>query len=215
VNEDLLAKQERVYREIRERIRRGQYGPGYRLVMDVLARELHVSPIPVREAVRRLEADGFVRYTRNIGFSVVERSLEAASALLEALAVLEGWAAGAARDGVDVAQLRALTVELSAALDRADLAAAARLDRTFHEQCWQGCPNRYVKDEIGRLYAHLDFQLPDLFQRAPGLGRRALHDHWDLIQALSEGAAPRVIEDRMRRHGLQAVEVLALGAGRI
>jgi len=55
-----LTKQERVYRAIRERILSGAYPPGYRVVIDALATELGVSALPVREAIRRLEAEGLV-----------------------------------------------------------------------------------------------------------------------------------------------------------
>jgi DNA-binding FadR family transcriptional regulator len=49
-------KQERTYAILRSRILDGTYGPGQRLVIDALARDLAVSPMPVREAIRRLEA---------------------------------------------------------------------------------------------------------------------------------------------------------------
>ncbi|MBO0873278.1 MAG: GntR family transcriptional regulator [Pseudonocardia sp.] len=43
---------------IKQRVEDGTYGPGHRLVLDQLARELSVSPVPVREAVRRQEGRG-------------------------------------------------------------------------------------------------------------------------------------------------------------
>jgi hypothetical protein len=58
------------HRTIRERIIGGTYGPGYRLVLEELARGLGVSTVPVREAVRRLEAEGYVDFQRNIGARV-------------------------------------------------------------------------------------------------------------------------------------------------
>ena len=51
-------KHEQAYSIIRERIFNGTYVPGYRLVIDGLARELGISPVPIREAIRRLEAEG-------------------------------------------------------------------------------------------------------------------------------------------------------------
>ena len=53
-------KQELVYREVRERILAGTYVPGFRIVIDALAEEFGVSALPVREAIRRLEAEGLV-----------------------------------------------------------------------------------------------------------------------------------------------------------
>src|SRR5690348_173461 len=61
---------ELAYATIRERIIAGTYGPGYRLVLDELAREIGSSPVPVREAIRRLEAEGWVEYQRHVGARV-------------------------------------------------------------------------------------------------------------------------------------------------
>jgi DNA-binding GntR family transcriptional regulator len=63
-------KQQRVYETLRERILTGAYGPGYRLVFDAAAVELGVSTVPVREAIRRLEAEGLVVYRPNVGAQV-------------------------------------------------------------------------------------------------------------------------------------------------
>src|SRR5579884_1782285 len=62
-----MNKQERVYSILRERIVSGAYSPGHRLVIDALAREMGVSQAPIREALRRLESEGWVIYHRNVG----------------------------------------------------------------------------------------------------------------------------------------------------
>ena len=64
------SKSQLAYEHLRERITRGGYGPGYRLVLDQLARELGMSVVPVREAIRRLEAEGLVTFERNVGARV-------------------------------------------------------------------------------------------------------------------------------------------------
>src|SRR3989441_8406502 len=63
-------KHEQAYSIMRERIFNGTYVPGYRLVIDALARELGISPVPIREAIRRLEAEGWVEYRANAGAQV-------------------------------------------------------------------------------------------------------------------------------------------------
>ncbi|MGH2345150.1 MAG: hydantoinase/oxoprolinase N-terminal domain-containing protein, partial [Chloroflexota bacterium] len=62
-----VSKHERAYQLIRSRIMAGSYRPGHRLVIDALAVELGISPVPVREAIRRLEAEGRVVYRHNRG----------------------------------------------------------------------------------------------------------------------------------------------------
>ena len=56
---EFRSKNEIVYQQLRKSIIQGDFKPGTRLVIDQLALELGVSQIPIREAVRQLEADGF------------------------------------------------------------------------------------------------------------------------------------------------------------
>src|SRR5690606_23538307 len=65
-----LSKSQRAYRSIKAKIYDGSYSPGYRLVLNRLAAELQVSTVPVREAIRMLEAEGLVHFERNIGAQV-------------------------------------------------------------------------------------------------------------------------------------------------
>ena len=55
-------KQQQLYEALRERILSGAYGPGFRVVIDQIAAEFAVSALPVREAIRRLEAEGLIVY---------------------------------------------------------------------------------------------------------------------------------------------------------
>jgi DNA-binding GntR family transcriptional regulator len=80
------SKKEIVYEELRKAILRGDYPPGSRLVIDQLAVELGVSQIPIREAVRQLEADGFLTIEPYAGATVTEMS---ADFIYEVFALLE------------------------------------------------------------------------------------------------------------------------------
>ena len=61
-------------------------------MIEQLARELGISVVPVREAVRRLEAEGYVDYTRNVGATVAGVDLDSYPETVETLAVLEASA---------------------------------------------------------------------------------------------------------------------------
>jgi DNA-binding GntR family transcriptional regulator len=87
----VVTKQERVYQAIRERILSGAYGPGYRVVIDALAEEFEVSGLPVREAIRRLEAEGLVIYRPNAGAQVAPADPGLFDEEMTVLAVLEGY----------------------------------------------------------------------------------------------------------------------------
>jgi DNA-binding GntR family transcriptional regulator len=107
--------QERIYQTLRKRILNGGYDPGHRLVIDSLARDFGVSGIPVREAIRRLEAEGLIVYRPNVGPQVTQRDARLYEEELEAVAVLEGYATALAAPDLtpgDLERLREINSEL-------------------------------------------------------------------------------------------------------
>src|SRR5215203_5876315 len=101
-------KQERVYQDVRERILAGTYVPGFRIVIDALAEEFGVSALPVREAIRRLEAEGLVVFRPNVGAQVSPAEPGLFEEELSVLAVLEGYATALAApllEATDIARL--------------------------------------------------------------------------------------------------------------
>src|SRR5438045_8792797 len=119
-----LNKHERAYRLIRDRIECGTYQSGQRLVIDALARDLDMSQVPIREAIRRLQAEGWITYRHNSGPEVANIGLEQWQATMEVLAVLEGYATSLAAPAVgagDIAQMRDLAQDLPQAMSEVDL----------------------------------------------------------------------------------------------
>src|SRR5947209_17827048 len=121
-----LTKQERVYEALRERILSGAYGPGYRVVIDALAGEFSVSALPVREAIRRLEAEGLVVYRPNAGAQVAPAEPELFEDNMTVLALLEGYATALAVAHLTADDLDALerhTDDMVSAMERMDALA--------------------------------------------------------------------------------------------
>jgi len=111
----LVNKQERTYEILRDRIHSGVYPPKARLNIDALSRELGVSPIPVREALRRLEAQGWVQFKPNAGAIVSPVDATSWEQAMVALAVLEGAATAEAQRHLrasDFTRLRKIAAEI-------------------------------------------------------------------------------------------------------
>ena len=70
------AQYQRVQSVLRQRIQQGSLRPGQRLVRRTLALELNVSPIPVIEALHRLEQEGLVEHQPNVGARVRPLTIE-------------------------------------------------------------------------------------------------------------------------------------------
>jgi DNA-binding GntR family transcriptional regulator len=80
------SKNEAVYDALRQSIIQGEYEPGSRLVIDDLAESLGVSQIPIREALRQLEADGFITIEPYVGATITDIN---ANFIFEIFALLE------------------------------------------------------------------------------------------------------------------------------
>ncbi|MET9362366.1 GntR family transcriptional regulator [Streptomyces sp. NPDC006632] len=94
---------------IRDDIVSGVFEPGRRLAEEALARRYGVSRVPVREALRTLESEGFVTTRRHVGAHVAELTDREAADLLELRLFLEPLAAARAAQRRDEAHLRVLS----------------------------------------------------------------------------------------------------------
>ena len=101
------SKSQRAYHWIKERIANQEFTPGYRLVLGSIAGDLDMSVVPVREAIRQLEAEGLVTFERNVGarVSMVDDSQYRYS--MQALSILEGTATALSARRLTADDLRA------------------------------------------------------------------------------------------------------------
>ena len=204
-----LTKQERVYREVRERILSGAYGPGYRVVIDALAEEFEVSALPVREAIRRLEAEGLVIYRPNAGAQVAPAEPGVFDEEMTVLAVLEGYATALAAPelgAADMEQLTAINGRMILAMEQMDSLSFGRLNQEFHGLIHQRCPNAALVAMLHDVARRLDAIRRTVFIQIPYRGAESVSEHRALIELLSRGAPADEIEAAARQHKLHTVE---------
>lgn len=201
-------KQERVYAVLRSRILQGAYGPGHRLVIDALARELEVSPMPVREAIRRLEAEGWLLYTRNQGAQVARIDARSWSEAMTALAVIEGYATALAAPhltGQDLAWMRRANQSMQEALADFDLVGASEHNQAFHSVIHARCPNAYMRRELTAIQERLNTLRNTIFSYIPSRGTISVTEHAELLGMLERGEEFGVLERFAREHKLHTV----------
>jgi DNA-binding GntR family transcriptional regulator len=201
-------KQERAYTILRDRIHSGSIAPLERLKIDALARELGVSPIPVREALRRLEAEGWVRFSPNVGAVVSPVDSTSWEQSMVALAILEGAASGEARQHLrrsDFTRLRRIATAMEEAAARADPLRFSKLNRSLHQTIISRCPNTYLIELLEHANSRLDRVRSTMFAYLPQRSEEALGEHLHLIELLVEGTKDEV-EAYARWHKLQTVE---------
>lgn len=143
---------DQVHDALVERILREELKPGSRISDTALARELGVSRTPIREALLRLEREGFMEADLGRGFFIRPLSLREVRETypvlwtLEVLALREAGAPGPAR----LAELHALNARLEA---ESDPAKRIDLDGAWHRLLVEACGNETLLGLIGSLKA--------------------------------------------------------------
>lgn len=199
----IVSKSERAYRWIRQRIATRAFAPGYRLVLASLADELDMSVVPVREAIRRLEAEGLVTFERNVGAQVAMIDRDAYRHSMQALSLMESAAVALAAPHLTAAQLRrarTINERMGTGLDPFDPHRFAELNHEFHFVLYRRCPNPRLRELVDAEWSRLGKMRDSIFAFVPDRACQSVREH-DAIVDLIERQAPFVeIEQAMRRH---------------
>lgn len=203
-----------VYDRILELLLRGDVAPGARLSIDSIARQLQVSPTPVREAMVQLERTGLVAREAMKGYRVAPPlGPEQLSELFEARLMLESTAARLA-----AAHAQAMRPALEEAMVRhreigarvidvmeqhgetgGSLAADYFLsDWDFHRVIFHNCGNHYIAEMSDALGAQVH-RMRQLILRGVIDVNEAVAEHQAIVEAF-ESADPTAPERAMRTH---------------
>jgi DNA-binding GntR family transcriptional regulator len=196
-----------VYRQLLERISRGDLPPGSRVKDTEMAGLLGVSRTPVREALLRLTREGVLDADMGRGFSVRrldEAEMRETGAILSSL---EGLALeiSAGVPAERLARLGAIDQELAAV--RGDPDRCIDLDEQWHRTLLEGCPNGRLLSLISSLW-----QVPRRYMRAylRDAGRLSLstQHHARIIEALRRNDRETAAQ-RFRHHWSRGIEELS------
>jgi DNA-binding GntR family transcriptional regulator len=199
---------ERVYDHLRAGIVAGNLKVGDHLREVEIATALGTSRTPVREAMRRLAAEGLVVLGRNTGGTVAAYSHDDAREIFWMRATLEGHAAARAAQRIqaaEIAALHALCDRMEAAAETAaiDLVAFSGLNTAFHVAIASASRSTVLLRQIQALLG-----LPLALFHTQGWRAELPHaagfaQHRDLVRALELGR-PQLAEAQMRAHILAA-----------
>ncbi|MGR0321155.1 GntR family transcriptional regulator [Agromyces sp. ZXT2-3] len=197
------SKSQQAYRYIRERIDDGRYVPGYRLVLAQIAGELDVSVVPVREAIRRLEAEGFVTFQKNVGAQVALIKETEYLHTMQTLALVEGFATSLTAPYLGPEQLaraRAINDEMRRTLEDFEPHRFTELNLEFHAVLFEGCPNPHVLDLVHRGWNRMRVLRDSSFSFVPGRARASVEEHERIVALIEQGADALEIELAAREH---------------
>jgi DNA-binding GntR family transcriptional regulator len=140
---------------IREAILEGLLPPGERIDQNQLARDLDTSLVPVREALKKLEGEGFVQIIPRRGAFVTDTSINDMEDLYFARGILEGQAGYHAAPNLtesDLEQLDDLHQKIGQSLEAHDYAKFNHLNRSFHFIIYNAAKSKYLSNMISGLW---------------------------------------------------------------
>ena len=200
---------ERAWKEIEHRIVVGDLAAGAPLDEAGLAAELAADPTVVREALTRLERDGFVCSDGAHGFAVCELDEAELREAYPIALLLEGMAVRAtAFDEQTVARLRECNADMAASAG--DPSAAAHLDYAFHDELVSHCDNDQLLATLRPLKRIL-LRYEHRYMATPEAVHSSVAQHERIIEAIDSGdldAAARAVEANFRQSLADVLERL-------
>jgi DNA-binding GntR family transcriptional regulator len=195
---------------VREALRRaiiaGEFAPGFQLRQEELAERFGTSRIPVREALRQLESEGFVTILPNRGAVVSGLSVDDVVELLEIRIALECHAlrlAIPAMGEVDLDEANKILRSYDAEPDPEKWGA---FNWTFHETLYAPCNRPRLLAMIEANYGHVSRFTRAFVSRATGK-ERPQREHYELLELCRSGEVEKAVR-LLREHIVQTQKTL-------
>jgi DNA-binding GntR family transcriptional regulator len=196
---EFRTKEEQVADFLREGVLSGMFPRGSRLKQAEIAERLQLSITPVREALKLLEAEGYVTGNSYRGACVAHFDASASEEVLDLRLQLESrLIRGAAQQvtGRDIDELQALNAEFLRAFELGDRAAARGINYRFHRRLYSIAAMPQTLHFVQILWARYPF---DLINAVEGRGKHAAAEHEEILRALLSGDLPAAML-AMRKH---------------
>ncbi len=188
--------------QLRQAIGSGELRGGQRLIESDLTEAYQVSRGPVREAMRRLAAEGLIEVHFNRGARVRQLSRSEVYALFQVREMLEGLSARLAAENVDRgedrARLTALAAAMNLAAEKGDVVGYITLNNDFHNLLVQMSGNPLLPEMLAHLHTQaMRYQFRQVAD--PQSTRMSNREHQRIITAILDDD-PDYAERAMRQH---------------
>jgi DNA-binding GntR family transcriptional regulator len=194
---------ERIANQLRDAILAGEIAPGQRIRQEEVAERLGTSRLPVREALRILEAEGLTEHTANKGARVPRLDPAELDVLYQMRERLEPLALTESLPHLSAGEIRELHVVQERIATDSDLREFMVLDRAFHLGSYAGCASEQLSSSVTRLW-NATQPYRRAFMALGGPHRRWIIDHehrllLDAIDRRDSVDAERYLAGHIRR----------------
>ncbi|MBP7254194.1 MAG: GntR family transcriptional regulator [Negativicutes bacterium] len=173
---------------LREAIRSGVLKPGERLMEIQLADELGVSRTPVREAMRKLELEGYVIMLPRRGTYVANISIRDINEVFEIRTTLDALASGLAAERIteeELEQLERLLVSIGENIETRNMKKVVEDDMEFHDILYKASRNQRLVGIISNLREQMT-RFRSMSMSYPGRLKKTLEEHSRLVEAIAQ-----------------------------
>jgi DNA-binding GntR family transcriptional regulator len=199
-----VALGEAVFRSLCEALQAGTYRSGDRLREEEVAQRLKVSRTPVREALGRLAARGFVEPSGGRGLIVRNLDIGEVLELYAMREILEGAAARLAAEHASPTEIHAIAdIEQALVENSGDAEEMASLNRAFHQSICRAARNRYLDNASRELQDWIALLGPTTFSVA-GRPTTSHREHQAIINAIAKRDGDKA-EELARAHIREAL----------
>lgn len=204
------------YAAIRDGILSGAFPQGSHITAQQLAEATSISRTPVREAMRRLHAEGLIRFIPNRGAFVSSWTEEEIAQTYELRVLLESFAAKEAAAAItdeQLAELRQLALDMRdlAFAEPADVAEIAQVNDQFHKAVLEAAGNARLRDLLNAI-VEVPLVLNTFRRYSPVELRRSASQHLELVEAF-EARDPDWAQSVMTAHIRSARHTLMSSIG--
>ena len=203
---DLETIPAKICRILREAIIKGEIKPGTRLIQDELSKSLGVSRMPIREAIKQLEAEGYVTVEPHKGAIVKEFSIEEIKEIYFLRSKFEPIAVRESLNHITAEMINELEELNKAMLDTDDIDTFIKLNITFHDLLIRKCPWGKLNNIIYSFWTGFPQQTPHLL---PDQLHTSKIEHTEILDSIKKknyDLTCTLIEKHISRAGNQVMQ---------
>jgi DNA-binding GntR family transcriptional regulator len=185
---EFSTKNNYVYENLKDEIIDGKLLPGERIVISEVAKRYNVSAMPIREAINRLNQDGFVEVIPHVGAKVYGFDPEKHKEVMQVRVELETLAARLSAQCIDeptISRLEEIISKMEASIHNKDNIQYGKLNKEFHLTIYAANSNRTLYELIETLWNRSEFSRR-VFIDLSFRNEESLKEHKDWLQAIKE-----------------------------
>lgn len=188
---------DRAYGELKARLLNGDYSPGSFLSERVLAADLGMSKTPVKAALERLEAEGFIAVSPQQGIVVRELTLREIADLYEIRSALEAFTLRTVAGRLQPEQINAVRANLKAQAKlrgSGQVQKGVALDAEFHIQFAEFLGNAEILRVVSQLREKMQRVVTQVFRKCPTRLDTSYDEHLAIADAVIAGDGANAAE---------------------